>query len=116
MQIVFTDPPPLVHTGRSKHPWHQIAAQLQARPGEWALVLRDMYDTVAGSIRKGRISAFPLGHYEATTRLPAEKRDPNLSNAEIRKKPIFDLYIRYIPEAERAQINDDNTGSDNERD
>lgn len=103
MQIVFTDPPPPSRRhGRSQHPWEDIARQLKSRPGEWALCLRDMHDSAASAIRLGKLTAFPKGEFDARGVIPEEKRDTSLSSAAQRKKPVFDLYVRYIPESERT--------------
>lgn len=104
MKIVFTDPPnPERRGGHSKHPWQQIADQLRERPGEWALCLRDMYDSSASGIRLGRNAAFPKGHFDARAVRPTDRNLDVPRGQEGRKKAIFDLYIRYIPEEERTE-------------
>lgn len=107
MQIVFTDPPPPARRhGASKHPWADIAEQLRARPGEWALCLRDMHDSSASAIRLGKLTAFPRGEFEARAVRPTD-RHQDVPLTKGRKQAIFDLYVRYIPESERADANDE---------
>lgn len=98
MQIVFTDPPPGPRRrGASKHPWYDIAEQLKARPGEWALCLRDMHDSAASAIRLGKLGAFPLGQFDARAVRPTDRhQDVVTTSKDGRKQPIFDLYIRYV--------------------
>lgn len=94
MQIVFVDPPDK-HPNRAsitkpqKHPWDEIAEQLKARPGEWALCLRDIY-VRAEQITRGTNKAFqPVGAFQART--------VQTHNRDEKGRPLVDLYIKYAP-------------------
>lgn len=50
--VEFTDPPP----GRREYHWPDIAEQLRSRPGEWALVHRDLPSSTPYAINAGRVS------------------------------------------------------------
>lgn len=97
MQIVFVDPPdkhpnPAPRGTPQHHPWEEIVEQLKARPGEWALCLRDI--AVAPSqVTRGHIKAFrPAGDFQSRT-VQTHKRDEN-------GRPLVDLYIKYNPTEE----------------
>ena len=86
MQIVFTDPPH--RPGKSLHPWNDIAEQLKARPGEWALCLRNVYVSATG-INSAHINAFkPRGAFRARTVSTGKKDDDG--------HLLVDLYIMYL--------------------
>ena len=94
MEIVFTDPP--LRNGYTQHPWADIATQLKARPGEWALCLRGVH-VQATSINTGAVNAFkPAGTFKARTVSDGGK------DANGRK--TYDLYIMYV--GEPAEVND----------
>lgn len=92
MQIVFTDPPkkhpsPKPYGTPASHPWAEIAEQLRARPGEWALCLRDVAVSPA-NIKRGKIAAFrPAGTFDVRT--------VQRHGFDERGRPLIDLYIRY---------------------
>lgn len=95
MQVVFVDPPvahpnPKPRGGAPlNHPWDSIAEQLKARPGEWALCLRDIH-VHATNIRHGKIKAFqPAGAFQTRT-VQTHKVDD-------KGRPTVDLYIKYTP-------------------
>jgi len=65
-QIKFEEPQP---NPRKRHDWESIAAQLKARPNEWAVIAEDCYSGVAGNIKSGKYKAFrPVGRWETTSR------------------------------------------------
>ena len=98
-RVRFVGPPPQVVTsgpGRGARPkgWHgEVARQLRARPGEWAVI--DVYGSqasaagVAYQIRMGGYSAYqPRGAWEAVSRLvDGENR----------------VYARYLPVPDRKR-------------
>ncbi len=75
-QIIRWENPPATTrrgVGRPRdHTWNQVAEQLRARPGQWAVVEDDMpanRTAIANHIRQGAILAFaPSGTYDATSR------------------------------------------------
>lgn len=77
-------PPP--KRGRVSSPEHDaITAKLRQRPGEWALVLRNKWPSVASSMRQGKLASYrPTGAYEVATRA--------------RNKGRVDIYARYVGE------------------
>ncbi len=92
MQVVFTDPPAPNQKVRPRqtaqtHPWDSIAEQVRARPGQWALCLRNIYVTVS-QITAGRNKAFPVGQFEART-VQTGHRDES-------GRALVDLYVKYV--------------------
>jgi hypothetical protein len=66
--VKFQDPPP-AKTGPHAGGWFQIAAELKARPGEWAIVRENVTSNISTYIRRGGSAAFvPAGSFEATAR------------------------------------------------
>lgn len=51
-KLVFKDPPP----EKRDYQWEAVAEQLRERPGEWALVHRDLPASVPWAVNAGRIS------------------------------------------------------------
>lgn len=93
MQIVFTDPPAR-QPGVSQHPWKEIAEQLRARPGEWALCLKGVV-VQAHQINKGvNVSFRPKGAYRARTVQTGKKDEKG--------RTLVDLYIKYVGEEPAA--------------
>lgn len=73
MSIKFEDPPPPRRRGK-KSPFAEIAQELKASPGQWAVIAK--YDKVdrpramVVAINSGRYSIWePAGHFEAVSRL-----------------------------------------------
>jgi hypothetical protein len=62
--------PPVQHRkGRPpSEKWATIADNLKTRPGEWAIVAKDVSPTTAALIRDGRLKAFQNGTWEAVSR------------------------------------------------
>jgi hypothetical protein len=84
--IVWEDPP---KTGRSSARGRHtaIAAELKARPGEWAKVLVDTNLSQSSQIRNGLYKAYqPAGSFEAVAR--------NARNVDGRVR--CDIYARYV--------------------
>lgn len=74
--IRWEEPPPRDPRGHDRRPsqeskYDRLAAQLRARPGEWALVYEGPKGKASGMamvIRLSQVVAFPNLDYEATTR------------------------------------------------
>lgn len=85
-KIKWEEPPLANNTNKKRTRWSDVAEQLRAKPGSWALVSEAVkYSVTTTYINKGRITAFePAGAYEATSR----------------KRPdgSFDVYARYVGE------------------
>lgn len=84
-RLYWTDPP---KRKLRKHQWAEIAAELRARPGRWAIVRTGpatQLSTNATAIKQGAHSAFrPGGTFDACTRWNGYQTD---------------LYARYIGDA-----------------
>jgi hypothetical protein len=85
--IVWEEPPKPKSNSRSG--LHEaIAAQLRAKPGQWARVIAAGHSTAA-YIKSGRLPAYqPAGAFEAVAR--------NSRLEDGRKTQIWDIYARYI--------------------
>ncbi|MGD7788179.1 hypothetical protein ACQCX2_07625 [Propionibacteriaceae bacterium Y1700] len=83
MKLEFTDPPE--NRGRPESPfWRDVASALTARPGEWAKVPGEYYQSVVSHVRQGRLAAFqPAGSFEATGRT-------------IKGTGKYTIYARYV--------------------
>lgn len=78
--VLRWEDPPTAHSaaGKPKQPrrtdkWRTVAAELRARPGEWAVLLEaERFGNgggIAGKIKAGDLAAFrPAGSFDATTR------------------------------------------------
>lgn len=71
--VHFAPLPPDGRARRKGNKWVEIADQLRARPGEWAIVdtfgNRNAASPTSRRIRLGLLSAFrPAGEWESTTR------------------------------------------------
>lgn len=71
MAVEFGELP--VTTGRDPNAWQNEAAELKARPGQWARVATKQTTSSAGTlasrIKEGQIRAFiPAGHFQAVIR------------------------------------------------
>lgn len=89
VQIEWMTPPERkVAAGRPINPEHiEIAALLQSRPGEWALIGRGVSTGLAQTIRNGS-RAFRKGQYEAVSRNSIGNRG--------------DIYARYVGQTIRV--------------
>lgn len=69
--IRWEDPPP-VRAGDNSRPtqrsWAVVAAQLQERPGEWALIATEIHSHTLVRIRRGAGWWAPAGSFEAVER------------------------------------------------
>lgn len=85
MEFVWETPPP---KGRREPliDWYAVAAELKKRPGQWALVLKDVARQNVNRVHSGDNKAFRDGVYEARAR--------NIGTYD--KPGNGDLYIRYI--------------------
>lgn len=99
VNIVFVDPPPAPSGRVSIHPWDEIARQLKARPGEWALCLAAQPGPITSQINTGKYAALrPAGSFEG--------RSVTKPQSDGSKK--YDIYIRYVGEpTESERSNDD---------
>lgn len=73
--------------GRGRPPivdWNAVNAALKARPGQWAMILRNAHRAHAWRINNGYNPVFKQGRWEATCR----RGDKNHG----------DLYVRYLGE------------------
>ncbi|MEU6441370.1 hypothetical protein [Streptomyces sp. NPDC047046] len=97
-EITFTPLPP-ANSGRVDRRTVaavEIAAQLRARPGEWALIRTKTGDTkraqsaaqsYARTIRTGRLRAYPVGQFEARARTA--------------ESGVTHVYARYVGDAQQ---------------
>jgi hypothetical protein len=92
--IVWEDPPGTA-TGRPGVRHAAIAAELRARPGEWAKVATAASSQMARDIKKARYLAYvPAGSFEAVSR--------NNRTVNGRKSPVAEIYARYVGDGEVA--------------
>ena len=83
-RITWDDPGP--GKARKGSKWDPIAAQLKARPGEWACIGRNIQTSMVTAIRRGGIKCFaPAGSFEVVTRNHTERWRA-------------DIYVRYVGE------------------
>lgn len=62
----FESPPP---AHRARYDWNQIAAELRAKPGEWALLAKGERASIAVALRTGSIKTLhPTLGFHVTTR------------------------------------------------
>lgn len=54
LKLEFTDPPP---AAKRDYRWAEVADALRERPGEWAVVHRDVPASVPWSVNAGKVSA-----------------------------------------------------------
>jgi hypothetical protein len=90
-KMKFGDPPARRTTA---YDWHEIAAQLKARPGEWAEVFtQDRYSLVA-AITANNISAFADdgGTFEVRT---TNNKYVEEDDGVVRR--LCDLWLRFVP-------------------
>lgn len=81
---VWADPPPVL----GEPVWSELANELRANPGRWALLGEQLARSAAYHIQQGRYAAFrPAGAFEARV------RNTNGSRA--------DIYVRALPTARR---------------
>jgi hypothetical protein len=65
--VTWTEPPGPNRRGR--RPWEEIAAELRAHPGEWALVAENVSSVTTHAITRGTFRAFePAGAFESVSR------------------------------------------------
>ena len=83
MSVIFRDPPPLYPGNRRTSKWARVANELRENSGKWAYV-GELASGIASNINKGRINAFPLGEFEATSRSTSNRGKA-------------DIYVRHIP-------------------
>lgn len=71
---------------RSRYDWASIAEQLRSAPGEWHLIFQGGSAHTADAIRRGHITAFPVGEFEVQT------------SDNVRTPPrTCTLHMRFIP-------------------
>jgi hypothetical protein len=91
MTLEWKDPPPPLTTGAWAARWRVIVAELRERPGEWAIVQRDISHkngyVLASKIRNGFLRTVGDG-CEARFVLSAPRSGTG------------DLYVRYVGDAE----------------
>lgn len=67
-EIVWEEPNRRDGRGKPRKDWANIASQLRASPGNWALIDTDVAASSAAQIRAGKNKAFPEGEFEVTVR------------------------------------------------
>ena len=78
---------------RTRYDWVKIAAQLRARPEEWAKVFEKDRTSIVNALRQGKVKALhPDLGFEVMTR--RNVRSP------VR---ICSLYLRYVPSKDRSE-------------
>jgi hypothetical protein len=83
--ITFEEPPPESTRRKGKH--IKIAAELKARPGEWARVFDTASSATASQIRSGRVAAYrPVGSFEVLAR----KATPGAQSG------VVTIWMRYV--------------------
>lgn len=91
-KVEFKDPAPFQ---RRQYPWRDIAEQLRAKPGQWALVLTDIPLSVVWARNAGRVKTVsPSRGFEATARKTDKKRGV-----------AGEVYMRYVPEQDETRSN-----------
>lgn len=84
---------PRARGGGRHSEYDEIAAQLKARPGQWALCLKNKNAATAHHIKRGTFTAFrPAGSFDAAAR-GTNKKERN----------SHDIYIRYVGPIERVE-------------
>lgn len=84
MGLKFEDPGV---RSNAKNDHTNVASELRANPGEWAVVAEDVSPTLAQLIKNGKLVAYrPAGSFESVTR--------GISNGRAAK-----VYARYVGEA-----------------
>jgi hypothetical protein len=66
--IRWEEPPPVPLRGDAKRPWSLVAAQLRARPGDYALIAEGAGAELAPRINTGVSWWAPPGAYKAVSR------------------------------------------------
>jgi len=75
--------PPEVNRGRNDlSKYASEAAALRAQPGKWALVIEGTGPSIGGQVRAGRLTNFPKGEFEATSRKRSDGK--------------YDVYVRFV--------------------
>lgn len=94
--VTWEEPPP---AQRGRYDWAAIAAQLRAKPGEWAKVFDRDLTSVVNAIRIGGIKDLPLnkgeGGFEVTT-TNNRREDPDFDGVR-----TCTLFLRYVPEPKK---------------
>lgn len=67
LRMTNFETPPRDPRGR-KSRWTDLAAELRARPGEWARLPGTWSSGQASAINQGKLKDFPAGEFEATGR------------------------------------------------
>jgi hypothetical protein len=87
--IKFETPEP-ARSGKPRHNWAEIAAQLRKRPGEWAVIDEDCPKTQGGNFSRGGNKAFrPVGAWEFTVRGASKSRAEKLYGRFVGEKGEF---------------------------
>lgn len=87
--IKFETPEP-ARSGKPRHDWAEIAAQLRKRPGEWAVIDEDCPKTQGVTFSRGGNKAFrPVGAWEFTVRGASKSRAEKLYGRFVGEKGEF---------------------------
>lgn len=88
----WEDPPPAIRYGNRPAPtsvdWYRVAAQLRAKPGEWAAVAEAVATNAPAMIRSANYAAFrPAGAFDSVGRRTADG--------------VYTIYARYLGDGAR---------------
>lgn len=86
MTSINWEAPPEALLNRQRRDWQNVADELRARPGQWAVVAEGVSASTGTHIRHGRLTAFaPAGSFEA-----------RVSGARSDEGKASKVYARYI--------------------
>jgi len=97
MSVVEFGEPPVSQRRQRSQRWVDVAAQLQAKPGEWAKIEGDFSPGVATHIKKGNYKHFLVGIPETMTSEEWMRAHWEIRTHKVGEARRDEIWMRYLP-------------------